>query len=184
MRQSGKRGDPHGWNSLYQYIQIHYKRLDDAAWFIARDELGEPRSAGSLIEFSGELICRYGLVIAVQKHLERHPENPQQVRTLYYSYHVMIKLPDDTSRDLFRYDNAPHPTMHNELDSHHRHSFDPQTGREYDSSPTWIGAARWPHLSDVIHEAHQWWIEHGDEIRNETNDHEIYRDAYWDNLSR
>ena len=158
-RRAGRHGDPHGWNSLDNYLKGHFAHLDrlTEAGEVVRDTLryGWPRPTQFLID--GRIVCRDGLFVDVEKRLETNHAarvRTDKVRTLYYSYHAGLIGEDD--RCVFRYDNAHPYLLEGHPDAHHKHRFDHRSWREIEP-PEWIGAHRWPHLDQVISELLTWW---------------------------
>lgn len=103
------------------------------------------------------------MVIGVLKELEvvSDPGDPVVVQTTKYSYTVSVR----GRHPIFRYDNHHEDWLHQgHLDKHHRHVYDWKTGDRLPDSPIWVGADRWPTLSDVIDEAGQWYDEHWREL--------------------
>ncbi len=158
MTSSGERrrprpGDPHGWTSLQNYLNVHHRRLDNLRGdFIVADNLRYDFPSPWLFEIRGRIFCQHGLFLDVDKTLEINRR--QQVRTIKYSYHAGVEGEQD--RPIFRYDNAHRYVREGHPDEHHRHRFDHATWREIDP-PDWVGRERWPHLSDAIEELRVWW---------------------------
>jgi hypothetical protein len=113
----------------------------------------EIREQGVLVavEIRGRLNCASRVTIQVEKTLRARTrtDGRYEVLGLYYSYHAWW---DDKgmSRDLLRYDSAPHPG----LDELHRHVFDPATGIEILVES--IGRNELPTLDQVIVAAVEW----------------------------
>jgi hypothetical protein len=66
---------------------------------------------------------------------------------------------------IFRYDNFHTDWLYpGHQDEHHKHLFDWKVGEQMEDSPIWIGAEKWPTLSDVINEAGDWYDAHYHEL--------------------
>lgn len=148
-----KRGDPHGWTSLDNYLTVHQRYLDNVrAYFVIADDLSYEFSREFVFEIRGRIRCLHGLFLNVEKTLEVNER--RQVRTVDYSYHAGVEGP--ANRPIFRYDNAHTYAREGHPDDHHRHRYDPATWQEIEP-PVWIGRERWPHLSEAIEELQAWW---------------------------
>lgn len=66
-------------------------------------------------------------------------------------------------RAVFRYDDAHSYPGHG--DNHHRHGVN-YADWTYLEPPQWIGHDRWPLLSEVIDELHQWRLTTGRQLRS------------------
>jgi hypothetical protein len=107
------------------------------------------------IVIKGRIRCKNDLFIDVETTLAvRVVRSQKQVLTLRYKYHAGIE--GSHARSIFRYDNSHSYVREGHPDSHHKHRFNHTTWREV-TPAEWIGANRWPHLSDVIAELRQWW---------------------------
>lgn len=152
-RKRGSAGDPHGWASLQNYLNVHHAYLDRLRHdVILHDNLAYDFSPPDEFKIHGRILCHHGLFVDVQKTLEINPLG--YVRTIWYSYHAGLEGPLD--RPIFRYDNAHAYSREGHTDEHHKHRFDPATWQEIEP-PEWIGRARWPHLSEVVEELAEWW---------------------------
>lgn len=152
-RRRGRGGDPHGWNALANYLNVHHRRLDDLReYFVIGDDLQYDFPTAYTFEIRGRVRCRHGLFVDVDKTLEVNDKH--QVRTIKYSYHAGVEGKQD--RPIFRYDNAHRYAREGHADEHHKHRFDPATWQEIEP-PEWIGRDRWPHLNEVIEELREWW---------------------------
>lgn len=152
-RRTARRGDPHGWNALHNYLKVHHRYLDDLRGdFVVDDDLEYDVPARDLFEIRGRIRCRHGLFVDVDKTLEINEKN--QVRTIKYSYHAGVEGPQD--RTIVRYDNAHRYAREGHADEHHRHRYNHSTWQEIEP-PEWIGRDRWPHLNEVIEEVREWW---------------------------
>jgi len=153
-----KRNDPHGWNSLDNYIQVHERRIADfiAEGFIINDGLVRDWPTPHTILIKGRNYCDHGLFLDVEKYLEviDSGSGSKWVRTDTYGY--LGGIEGDQDRAIFRYDNFHVYEREGHRDAHHRHRFEHDTWQEIEP-PEWIGAERWPHLSDAIAELRGWW---------------------------
>jgi hypothetical protein len=158
-----KRGNPHDWNTLDNYLHVHarYMELHLASGFVIADDLAfEFRDDPSALVIRGRIQCRHGLFVDVDKTLVvREQRGRVLVRTVDYAYHAGIAGAED--RPIFRYDNAHSYEGH--ADAHHKHRFDHKTWTPIDP-PVWVGEADWPHLSDVINELLGWWNDTGQRL--------------------
>lgn len=156
-QQRGPRGDPHGWNALQNYLQVHHRYLDDLrTYFVVGDDLQYEFLAEDLFEIRGRVRCQHGRFVDVGKTLEINLW--RQVRTIRYSDHAGLEGRED--RPIFRYDNAHRYVRESHEDEHHRHRFDTTNWQELEP-PEWIGRERWPHLNEVIEELRDWWEQTG-----------------------
>lgn len=150
---SSRRGDPHGWNALPNYLKVHHRYLDDLRGdFVLEDSLDYDFPAPDTFEIRGRVWCRHGLFVDVDKTLEVDERN--RVRCTKYSYHAGLEGTED--RAIFRYDNAHRYAREGHGDEHHRHRYDHATWQEIEP-PEWIGRGGWPHLNEVIEELRDWW---------------------------
>lgn len=129
-----------------------------AGGFVVDDTLEYEFLAGTF-GIAGEIACRGGIVIRVDKTLEMaEGADDPLVLTFVYAYNAFVR----GHGNLLRHDNAhTHP---GHADEHHRHDFDWRTGEERPGSPTWVGAAGWPTLGGFIEELERWYWEHRDEF--------------------
>lgn len=129
----GRRGDPHGWNRLDNYLKTHQGYL--AYWerwgFLVEDALEwRAEEGGSRITIRGRLHFLGGYSVAVDAVLEvRFTRRRHEVRTVRYAYQALRTLPGGQVRELFRYDNDHRYVRVGHPDEHHKHVFS-QTGRE------------------------------------------------------
>lgn len=159
----------HGPNRFSNYLDIHnnimeqYLRSED---FVLEDTLEvnpvpSQTEPGFLME--GEIGCLGCIVITVEKFLTvvDGPEEDPMVQTEWYSYNVSVR----GWSTVFRYDNQHPEYLHpGHKDRHHKHEYDLETGEEAAGSPIWTGADRWPHLSEVMEEAREWYWNHRDDL--------------------
>lgn len=147
------------------YVEAHEGNMEKlrGSEFVAADTLffeELPGTAG--IFLSGEVACKGGVVVSVEKFLGvLEGDGPAAlVQTEWYSYNVFVR----GWHNVLRYDNQhPQHLYPGHQDPHHKHVFDWRSGEERKDSPTWIGAEEWPTLSEVIREAEVWyWGNRGD----------------------
>jgi hypothetical protein len=144
--------DRHDWNAWQDYEAVHSRIVQSYASFINRDEL-RPTVTSEAVSWEGVLHCTDGIEVHVEKQQEvRHRHGRPEVRTVWYSYHVLRRVGDHVI-NLFRYDNIHVQPGH--PDSHHRHRFR-EDGSEIEP-PAHVGAERWPTLGDVLEEAFACW---------------------------
>jgi len=150
-------GDPHGWNSLENYLHVHHRRLNEFRdHFVVGDNLSYELVDLHTFAIKGRVHCEHGLFLQVDKTLEINDTG--QVRTLRYSYHAGVA--GDRDRPIFRYDNFHPYTREGHQDEHHKHRFNQHTWEETEP-PEWIGRHRWPHLDQAIEELRKWWADVG-----------------------
>jgi hypothetical protein len=152
-RAARTSADPHDWNDLDHYLGIHEKCLRDFEFFIVENKLRIDNDR-KIVLIEGRLLCEHGLCLDVRKTLDLRED--MRVRTRVYSYQGRVQ--GRARRIIFRYDNVHvHPTH---KDAHHCHRFDVSTWEEI-KPPVWIGADKWPHLSDAIEDLVEWWNQVG-----------------------
>lgn len=150
-----ERGDPHGWNSLNNYLTIHETQLDRLrSYFVIQDTLAYVWLDAHTLRIEGRITCQFGIFLDVRKTLDVNERG--QVRTIRYRYHAAFDAP--VPRPIFRYDNAHRHPGHD--DEHHKHHVNYATWTEI-SPPEWIGYERWPTLAEVLDEVYDWWHETG-----------------------
>ncbi len=157
-----KAGNRHGWNSLDHYLTIHHAQLKRLGEFFVEDDcLQIQLTDEGTLRIEGLIWCKDDIFLDVNKTLEINERN--QVRTVYYKYHAGIQL-DGETKSIFRYDNAHVYTKEGHADAHHKHCYNHMSGEEI-RPPEWIGHDRWPTLTEVLEELHEWWQEAGQFIR-------------------
>ena len=123
--------------------------------FLLADGLSFDWQNTDRLVIEGRIRCHGDLFIDVETFLAvRVAGDQRQVRTVRYTYHAGVEGSQD--RSVFRYDNFHAYSREGHADAHRKHVFDHATWK-VKTPPEWIGAARWPHLSDVIEELRQWW---------------------------
>ena len=152
--------DRHSPCRFDRYVNIHETVLEQfrTEGFVGTDTLAF-LDLGPFLEIAGEIGCAGRIVVKVWKRLEYVGDGPMpSVQTVRYSYHVSVQ----NGGSVFRYDDAhPHP---GHADAHHRHAYDWPRPSEVEGSPTWVGAAGWPTLGEVIREAADWYTRHRDRL--------------------
>lgn len=153
--------DRHGWNSWEQYQAAQESFLEHFLDHFITENTLQAEITSTLVRWDGVLVCVDGFEIHVKKEQAvRYRDGRPEVRTVYYSYHVLQRT-DVGVRNLVRYDNAHeppgHPTRH-----HRHHKMD--AGAADLEPPEHVGAAGWPTLGDVVEEAYRLWyqMKHGD----------------------
>ena len=119
-------GDPHNWNSLRNYADLHQKRIEDHPLVINEESTltleieAQPQALYDQVVMEGQIVCRNGLHLRIYKEgdIDRSPS--RRVRMSIYSYNAWFPH----AENVLRYDN-----MHKEEgDVFHRHVFNPETG--------------------------------------------------------
>lgn len=135
----------HDWLGWESYLAAHTGNLRRFEHFIRIDAV-EYTPSPEIVDWDGVYYCHRGIEIHVRKSQDVRIHNEShQVRTVEYSYQVLLRQPDDSTTPLFRYDNAAH---HRHDTPHHKHTFRPD-GAEI---ITHVGED-WPTLADVLDEA-------------------------------
>lgn len=175
------RGNAHAPNTFKDNWDIMASALRkyESNGFIQNHDLKATNPDPQLKSFKieGQINCINGIIIEIDKELgvirDLHKAEYAVVQTVSYSYHVRLTHPKDPdkSRNLFRYDG--HGVRHHEChpDKHHCHEYD-DNGKEIKGQgkctcgkcPTFVGAASWPHISDVVDEAQDWYFAHYNEL--------------------
>ena len=132
MPDSGRKGDPHGWNTLENYVHVHSRHMEvfQSIGFVVEDLLEfVPQDDPEELVISGRIRCQHNLFVDVDKTLSTQTRHGRvMVKTIRYAYHAGFEGRQD--RPIFRNDNAhPHP---GHADAHHKHRFDLVTGRRID----------------------------------------------------
>jgi len=134
-----------------------------ASGFVGPDDLSFVEVPGAGFFLVGEVACKGRIVVSVEKFLTLLEGEgvAAMVQTEWYSYNAFVR----GWHNILRYDNQhPHELYPGHLDEHHRHTFDWQTGEERSDSPAWIGAEKWPTLSEAIREVQAWYWDHRQEL--------------------
>lgn len=147
------RNDP---VDLDHFLNLQTACLRDFDHFIEQNNVDIKVVVRKSVRVNGRLNCLGGTYLEVRVFMTLDKQNQGTIRQ--YTYHAGIRREDD--RAIFRYDNA-HPYLREKQpDAHHKHRFDPVTGREIEP-PEWIGADRAPAFCSVLAELEQWWLETG-----------------------
>lgn len=127
--QKKKRQNPHKWNSLENYQQIHQARIDNHSFvdhnrpdniaFEVFDFEGD-----ILVRMSGEIYCLHNIVVGIEKYMEtrRTSNGKLQVRSFSFRYNAKVR----GKGNVLRYDNGHRDTPH----EFHRHVFDVNDGKQ------------------------------------------------------
>lgn len=119
--------------------------------FVGDDTL-EFSFSPSTIGIAGEIACRGGIVVRVDKWLDVAEEDDDPlVQTFSYCYNAFVR----GYGNILRHDNVHTHIGH--TDEHHRHSFDWETSEELSDSPQWCGEEGWPTLGEFIETVERWY---------------------------
>jgi hypothetical protein len=146
----------HSQIDLDRFLSLHAACLSEFDHFIERNSIDIKVAVRKSAHVEGRLHCLGGTYIEVRVFLTLDERNQGNVRR--YTYHAGIKRESDFA--IFRYDNAHSYLREGQPDAHHKHHFDPTTGREI-RPLEWIGHDRMPTLCSVLAELEQWWLETG-----------------------
>jgi len=122
------RADPHGWNSVENFLYLHEKYLAEHPFVDhgTSDTLVFERfelHGTTYFSLSGQVYCHHGVIVDVAKYYEsRVVGGRDQMRGFSYRYNAHVR----NGHNVLRYDNG-HPDAPEEF---HRHRFDPATGEE------------------------------------------------------
>ena len=126
MVLSESPGDPHNWNSLRNYADLHQKRIEDHP-LVTKEEstltleiAPQPQALYDQVVMEGQIVCRNGLHLSVHKEGQIDRTSSRRVRMLVYSYNAHFP----GGNNVLRYDNQ----HRKEPPVYHRHVFDPETG--------------------------------------------------------
>lgn len=148
----------HQPNRFSNYWAIHETRLNGfrTSGFVGVDTLEIAYISEASLTLVGQIGCKGRIIIDVAKLMEYAdpPDNPDpRIFTKTYAYNVSVQ----GVGNVFRYDNQHSDKPHSgHADGHHKHVFDWPSNEDAPGFPIWIGADKWPTLSEVIEEAHQW----------------------------
>jgi hypothetical protein len=151
----------HGPAPLKSYVSAHEGHMKALGDGLIIDHDLQLVPDGHLLRLLGHVALRGGVMIKVYKTLQVWKERGELwCVTIDYEYNVFVQ----GRGNVFRYDNADHFVgrpgfMH--ADEHHKHLFDPP-GRK--NGVQHVGKDDWPHLSDVIKEAHDWWVKNDERL--------------------
>ena len=141
--------DPHGWNNWDKYKFINEKRLAEHPFVDSSKPhtLQYYDSGSNITVVEGYVFCKQGVVLEVQKRLEKKMVAGRvQVRGLQYRYVAWI--PRDSSprgTPVLRYHN-----IHVSDEDYHHRVFNPQTGEQllYEK----LERSQFPVMSDILNE--------------------------------
>lgn len=119
------RGDPHGWNSLENYVFLHEKHLYEHP-LVRQAEieirlLPTSHALYDAVVVEGIVHCKNGLRIEVFKTGD-YDRTTKRVRMTWYTYNAWWP----GAHNALRYDNS----HKNEPDVYHRHEYDRRTGEQ------------------------------------------------------
>ncbi len=128
---------PHDWLSFREYVAIYERFMDmhlntgtvTSHGLVFTEVLGDPLKNGRRpligVRICGEVLCRNGVAINVERRLEarRRSHRGYEVIGRCYVYHARRTV-DGVERSLFRYDNCP------EVADLHLHEYHARTGEE------------------------------------------------------
>jgi len=158
---------PHDPARLSTYQRVHDNRMAQlrSGGIVLRDTLEWEAAPGGVLWLRGEIACRGGIVVAVEKKLElRSDEADPLVQTAMYAYNASVRGHDT----FLRYDNThPYP---GHADSHHRHDVDWRTGEE---AVSWIGERGWPTLGTFLEYVERWYWDNRDDLPETAGEPEI-----------
>ena len=150
LPDSGKsgRGDKHGWNSLENYLELHLKHLaehpfveDPVKSYIEITRI--PLKEGEILCLEGEIFCKYGVVLEVEKYADVvKRRGRQRVKTFLYRYNAYIP----GKWNVLRYDN-----LHEYEDQYHRHVFDLETGEQIGDTQM-LSRQEFPVMHEILDE--------------------------------
>ena len=123
-----RRGDPHDWNPLENYVYLHRKHfdkhqlVDQQASSLEFIRLQNPRALHDILIVEGRIICTNGLSLEIRKAGDLEKTGARRVRMRVYRYHAHFP----GGHNVLRYDNGHYLKD----DEYHRHEFDVATGEE------------------------------------------------------
>ena len=124
--QAHRRGDPHDWNSIENYVYLHLLHLDEhplveqgvsSLRFIP---IHTPQAPYDILVVEGLIVCRNGLRLEISKSGDMERTTSRRVRMALYSYNAYRP----GGHNVLRYDNQHRGTEN----VYHRHQFDVDTG--------------------------------------------------------
>ncbi len=120
----GNRSDPHGWNSLENFIQVHEGRLGEHPFVdTSRPHTLRYEFFDEVFRLSGTVFCLHDVILEVTKYYgTRNSGGRVQVRGYSYRYNAHVH----NGHNVLRYDNGHDDTP----EEFHRHLFDRKTGAE------------------------------------------------------
>lgn len=149
------------WHDLEHYLAVHDQCLERSCqYFVENPELVVPRVRGAkTVRIHGDLFCKGGLVIHVDKSLE--VDDRHRARGFLYRYQAQFVA--QPLREIFRYDNDHTYTREGHPDAYHKHVFSTVTWKQ--AEVVHIGREKFPTLLNVIDELYEWWCDHKDDER-------------------
>ena len=147
-------GEIDDWMDVDRHLAIHERCLDYAGtYFIEEpDSLVVDFLFTHTLRIHGDLVCKGGLTLHVDKYLEHDSKN--QVRGYRYRYHAQFV--DPPLRQIFRYDNDHVYVREGHADAFHKHIFSDRTWKEIEVQH--VGRENFPTLLEVIDELYDWWL--------------------------
>ena len=139
------RGDPHGWNSLENYVFLHEKHLYEHLLVKEADFeirlVPTDHALYDAIVVEGVVYCRNGLRIDVYKTGD-YDRAAKRVRMTWYSYNAWWP----GAHNALRYDNNHRDEPH----VYHRHAYDRETGEQ--TSYKEMGRQEFPVMHEIFDE--------------------------------
>lgn len=127
-RSEQNRADPHGWNTIENFLLVHETRLAEHP-FVDHTRPNTLKFEQYEVDgnvyflFSGKVFCENDVTVYVFKYYEsREAGGRLQIRGFSYSYNAHI----ENRHNILRYDNGHEDTP----EEYHRHLFDMATGNE------------------------------------------------------
>ena len=151
LRAQQDRPDPHGWNTLENFRDIHEKRLAEHPFVdhstpdtLRLDEY--ELSGDTYFVLWGEVYCHHNVIVEVTKYYEsRVLTGRVQIRGFSYRYNAHVR----GGHNVLRYDNG-----HDDApDEFHRHAFDLVTGDETEKRV--IARYELPVFADILTEVQE-----------------------------
>lgn len=170
MKQRARQ-DAHKPNTIDNHWKILSSVIKNSNFIVDYDleQTSDPKL--NSITIQGELRCLGDIVLDITKELKitnnSHKNGESLVQTENYSYQARIKNLTE-SRILFRYDAHP-GTIHHKChqDKHHYHDYDllgkqklGGAGCDCGNCPIWVGKDSWPHISDVLEDAEDYYYKY------------------------
>ena len=150
LPDSGESGwhDKHWWNSLENYLELHWKHLTEHTFvedpiksYI--DVISIPLEEEEILCLEGEIFCKHGVVLEVEKYAEvTKRRGRQRVRTFLYRYNAVIS----GKWNVLRYDN-----LHEDSDEYHRHVFDLESGEQIGDTQI-LSRHEFPVMHEILNE--------------------------------
>lgn len=139
------QGDPHDWNSYDHYRTIHEIRIEQHP-FVDHERpntvIFDDTEADDLITQRGQVFCRRGVILEVEKRL-RVSYSGGQIRVRGFSYRYVAWV--ENLGPVLRYHN-----LHANPDEYHHRVFDPHTGNQIGYET--LQRHQFPTFSEVLDE--------------------------------